>query len=94
MRKTIVNAATANSEQRIEQDWLDLEELAEIEVTSEDPGFPLESALIGVTGPGWRAAQRGDQTIRVLFDSPTHLRKIRLEFSETEIERTQEFTLR
>lgn len=94
MRKKISNKKSVNPRPYSEEAWLDLEELAEIEATSEDPSFPLESAMIYGTGPGWRAAQKGEQTIRILFDSPMRLRKIRLEFSETEIERTQEFTLR
>jgi hypothetical protein len=32
--------------------------------------------------------------IRIVLDNPRPLHRIRLEFSETEIERTQEFTLR
>jgi hypothetical protein len=67
--------------------------MAEVEVTSEDPRFPLESALVSSKGPGGRAAQRGKQIIRITFDKPTRLRRIRLEFSETEIARTQESTL-
>jgi hypothetical protein len=55
--------------------------------------FPVESALVSGKGPGWRTAQRGKQTLRIMFDKPTRLRRIRLEFSETEIARTQEFTL-
>ncbi len=94
MRKTLIDPAAVNSEQRTEQEWLDLEEMVRIaEVTSEDPSFPLESALVSGAGPGWRAAQTGKQIIRILFDSPARLRRIRLEFSETEIARTQEFTL-
>ena len=94
MRKTVIDPATAtvHSESRTEQ-WLDLEEMAKVEVTSEDPRFPLESALVSGKGPGWRAAQRGKQIIRIIFDKPTRLRRIRLEFSETEIARTQKFTL-
>jgi hypothetical protein len=93
VRKTVIDT---RSEPRAkpEPEWLDLEKVAKIEVTSEDPGYPLESALVSGTGPGWRAAERGRQLIRILFDSPTRLRQIRLEFSETEIARTQEFTLR
>ena len=93
MRKTVIDPATVRSELRPEQEWLDLEEMAKVEVTSEDPSFPLESALVSGKGPGWRAAQRGKQIIRIIFDKPTRLRRIRLEFSETEIARTQEFTL-
>ena len=94
MRKTLVDPATVHSELRTEQEWLDLEEVATVEVTSEDPNFPIESALAAREGPGWRAAERGKQIIRIVFDKPRPLRRIRLEFSETEIERTQEFTLR
>jgi hypothetical protein len=93
MRKTVIDPATAHSERRTEQEWLDLEEVAKVEVTSEDPSLPLESALVSRKGPGWRAAQTGKQIIRIVFDKPTRLRRIRLEFSETEIARTQEFTL-
>ena len=80
-------------EQRAEEKWLNLEQVAKVEVTSEDPSFPLESALVSWKGPGWRAAQRGKQIISIIFDKPTSLRRIRLEFSETEVARTQEFTL-
>jgi len=93
VRKTLVDPATVHSELRTKQEWLDLEEVAKVEVTSEDPSFPVESALVSGKGPGWRAAQRGKQTLRIMFDKPTRLRRIRLEFSETEIARTQEFTL-
>lgn len=72
---------------------LDLENSGTVEVTSEDPGFPIESALVGDGGPGWRATERGQQTIRLILDDPRPLRRIRLEFSETENSRTQEFTL-
>jgi hypothetical protein len=92
VRKTVIDPATVHSEPRTNQEWLDLEEVAKVEVTSEDPSFPLESAFSG-KGPGWRAAQRGKQIIRIIFDKPARLRRIRLEFSETEVARTQEFTL-
>ncbi len=93
MRKTVIDPATVQAEPRTEPKWLDLEEMAKVEVTSEDPSSPIESALVSGNGPGWRAAQRGKQVIRIMFDKPRRLRRIRLEFSETEIARTQEFTL-
>ena len=77
-----------------EQGWLDLELLAQVEFTSEDVDYSIESALIPGTGPGWRAAQPGEQTIRLLFDEPRNLRRIHLMFDEYEQERTQEFVLR
>ena len=93
MRKNVIDPATVQSDSNIEQEWFDIEEMAQVEVTSEDPSFPIESALVSGKGPGWRAAEAGKQTIRIIFDKATRLRRIRLEFSETEIARTQEFTL-
>ena len=75
-------------------EWLDLGEIATVEVTSEDPNFPIEFALTAREGSGWRAAARGKQMIRIVLDRPRPVRRIRLEFSETESQRTQEFTLR
>ena len=43
---------------------------------------------------GWRAADPGTQTIRLIFDQPQRLRRISLVFEENEIKRTQEFVLR
>ena len=93
MRKSVIDPVTIHPEQRSEQQWLELEQIAQVEVTSEDPNYPIESALASGKGPGWRAAEKGKQIIRIIFDKPRPLRRIRLEFAEPEIERTQEFTL-
>jgi hypothetical protein len=77
-----------------EPGWLDLEHLAQVEITSEDVGYPIESALIPGAGSGWRAAQPGEQTILLLLDQPLRLKRIHLGFHEEEHERTQEFVLR
>ena len=74
--------------------WLDLDRIASVELTSGDPAFPIESALSGENNQGWRAADAGEQTIRLVFDQPQSLRRISLVFEETEIKRTQEFRLR
>ena len=76
-----------------EPGWLDLERLAQVEITSEDVDHPIESALVPNIGPGWQAAQPGEQTIRLLFDEPQRLRRIHLVFYEGDLERTQEFVL-
>src|SRR5271154_7077907 len=94
MRKTIAKLETNSPRQDPAQGWLDLEKIAAVEVTSEDPNFPIESALAIHEGAGWRAAERGSQVIRLVFDNPRVLRRIRLEVSEPENSRTQEFTLR
>jgi hypothetical protein len=73
--------------------WLDLAQIATVEVTSEDPRFPIESVFAG-GGSGWRAGQTGEQQIRLIFDEPVSLRRIQLRFEEPGTERTQEFILR
>ena len=77
-----------------EPDWVDLERLAQVEITSEDVGYSIESALIPGRGSGWRAAQPGEQAIRLLFAEPLRLKRIHLVFPEDEHERTQEPVLR
>jgi hypothetical protein len=72
--------------------WLDLERLARVEITSEAADHPIEAAL--GEGPGWRADQPGEQTVRLLFDTPLRLRRVRLLYQEDAQERTQEFVLR
>ncbi len=93
MRKRIMNQG-AEGVSATDKNWLDLEDLAQAEVSSEDVAHPIESALISNTGSGWQAAQPGKQTIRLLFDKPQKIRSIRLAFQENEQARTQEFVLR
>lgn len=83
-----------NKLQTIEQNWLSLESIAEVEITSEDSAYPIENALLPNQGLGWRAATTGEQTIRLLFDEPQRLSRIKLKFEETVVERTQEYLLR
>ncbi|WP_447601109.1 carbohydrate-binding protein [Nitrospira sp. Nam80] len=77
-----------------DSEWLDLERLADVEVTSEDTAHPIESALLSRDSLGWRAAEAGKQTIRLRFNQPSQLRRIWLKFVETQIPRTQEYVLR
>lgn len=74
--------------------WLDLDRAASVEVTSEEKDYEVESALVSEETQGWRAANAGTQTIRLLFDHPQKLRRIALVFEEAETARTQEFVLR
>jgi hypothetical protein len=93
MRKRIIDSSPALSKSS-EVGWLDLEHIASVEVTSEDANFPIESVFSAEDGPGWRASQKGEQRIRIIFDEPVSLHRIQLRFVEPELERTQEFTLR
>src|SRR4051794_32411527 len=58
--------------------WLPLSEIAQVEISSEDANHPIESALLPNQGDGWRADIPGVQLIRLRFDSPQRLQRIRL----------------
>jgi hypothetical protein len=73
--------------------WLDLDKIAQVEVTSEDPQGPVESAFKEGASSGWRAGGQGEQTIRLVFEPPQRIHRIWLRFVETQVERTQEFSL-
>ena len=93
MRKRLITPIPQDRSR--DEGWLDLDGVAVVEVTSEDKDYPVESALLSVGETrGWRAADPGTQTIRLLFDQPQRLRRISLAFEENEIKRTQEFVLR
>ena len=77
-----------------QEDWLNLDGGAVVEVTSEEKDYPIESAFVSGEMQGWRAADTGAQTIRLVFDQSQRLKRIALVFEETEIGRTQEFVLR
>jgi hypothetical protein len=94
MRKRIVGPASASGTSVAAAHWLDVERLAEVEVTSEDAAHPIESALRPGAEAGWRAAEPGVQTIRLRFDDPRPVERIRLVFDERDTARTQEFVLR
>jgi hypothetical protein len=94
MRKRVVDRSSKKETLSIDQRWLDLEHLAEVEITSEEVGRPIESALTGGSGPGWQADEAGEQTIRLLFDHPQTVQRIHLAFEEDNLERTHQFVLR
>jgi hypothetical protein len=74
--------------------WLDLEALADVEVTSEASDYPIEGALLANQGQGWKASTPGIQTIRLLFRQAQTIQHIHLSFLETDLVRTQEYVLR
>jgi hypothetical protein len=95
MRKRIIGQEGGSHEVRSDERWLDLEHVAEVEVTSENANFPIESAFtFEREGGGWRAAEPGKQLVRIVFDPPVALHQIRLRFVENLTVRTQEFVLR
>ena len=72
---------------------MDLESLAQVEITSECEDHPIEAALIEGLESGWQAVLPGEQTIRIIFDQPQTIQHIFLMFDEHEQSRTQEFIL-
>jgi hypothetical protein len=86
IRKSLIKDVPKISE------WIDLATLARLEITSEDPENPIEFAL-SEDSKFWRAAEDGEQTIRVLFDAPQNVSGISLLFEEKAVSRTQQFSL-
>lgn len=93
MRKRIIREMLQSAEP-IPTDWLNLDKLADVEITSEDPGYPIEAALLPDMHQGWRAADPGKQTIRLHFNHPQQIHCIQLTFQEPAVTRTQEYVLR
>ena len=94
MRKQLLGQDTKTVSKEPSEKWLDLNDLAHVELTSEDPAHPIENALAeGNSADGWRADSLGPQTIRIVFDDPQAVRLIHLRFVEREQERAQEFLL-
>jgi hypothetical protein len=97
MRKEIVEHKPDAATIQDTGDWLHLESIASVQLTSEDPAFPIENALSANPERneiGWRAAVPGPQTITLNFANPLPIRRIHLRFMEHQAERSQEFVLR
>lgn len=93
MRKRIVPFGQA-TESDADGEWLDLGVLAEVEISSEHPAHPIESALLPGQETGWRAGTPGRQVIRLLFTPAQRVTRIQLHFEEESVARTQEYALR
>jgi hypothetical protein len=94
MWKRVLGSTQRPSHAADDHEWLKLQDLAQVEVTSEADGYPIETVFNFGAGPGWRAASPGIQRIRVIFDQPRSIRRMRLQFNESDVARTQEFTVR
>ena len=74
MRKRVV-PGHPNQDALADEEWLHIEGLAEVEVTSVALAYPVESALLAEPSAGWRASGPGPQTIRLHFRPPQQLTK-------------------
>jgi hypothetical protein len=92
MRKSIVSPS-AVAQTPISDLWRDLERIARVEISSEDEQFPIEHALGKKETTGWRAADTGPQLIRLHFDEPLNIKRLRLHFVDKAAERSQEFAV-
>jgi hypothetical protein len=92
MRKSIVSPS-ATAQTPISDLWRDLERIARVEISSEDAAFPIEQALGKKETTGWRAAETGPQLIRMHFDEPLNIKRLRLHFVDKTTERSQEFAV-
>jgi hypothetical protein len=93
MRKAPIRGFDNSSGLTSAGSWLDLENIAVAELSSEDPEHPFEAALRADSEDGWRAAVSGPQLLRLRFDSPQPVRRIRLQFREEAVSRSQEIAL-
>ena len=93
MRKRLISS-TPEKTRPNDEGWINVDGAAVVDVTSEEEGYPIESALHSKETSGWRAAAPGSQTIRLVFDQPQRLRRVVLVFEENNTKRTQEFVLR
>jgi hypothetical protein len=72
---------------------MDIAATATVQVTSEDAAHPIEHVFDHRRGPGgsrWIAAEPGEQTLILAFDTPQTLHQTIVEVEEREVSRTQE----
>ncbi|MEI6543195.1 MAG: carbohydrate-binding protein [Methylococcales bacterium] len=92
MRKKLISELETKGTEA-EPGFLDIEKLAQVEISSESKDQPIEFALLPGNKVGWKAANVGHQVIRFVFDDPQAIKRIVLLFEELELARTQEFVL-
>ncbi len=90
----MVSPQLVQSGRLAEDNWIRVDDLSAVEVTSEALSYAVECALFPEDSVGWRAGCPGPQTIRLHFKTPQRLSRIWLKFTECERERTHQYTLR
>lgn len=93
MRKAMIPGFGTDSGLSAAGSWLDIEDVARAELSSEDPQYPFEGALRADTTNGWKASVPGPQLIRLRFDRPQSMKRIHLKFREEQVDRSQEIAL-
>jgi hypothetical protein len=75
---------------------MDIVATVTVQVTSEDSAHPIDHVFDNRRGPGgsrWVAAEPGEQTLILAFDTPQTIHQTILEVEEPEVSRTQELCL-
>jgi hypothetical protein len=70
MRKEVLGPTPLSLALLSSEAWLYIEQVAQVQVSSEHPDFPVQSAFRFGSSDGWRAGNTGEQTIRPVFDRP------------------------
>jgi hypothetical protein len=94
LRKQIIGQPTAIEDAHTDLKWLPLADLVSVELTSEDPKHPFDPVFEEGGDRGWRADKPGRQTVRLRFDQPQNVHRVRIRFVDRDHERSQEFVLR
>jgi len=96
MRKRVQSQSPALGRDASRQGALDLDKLATVIVTSEQPDNPIEHALLGPTGresSRWVAGESGRQVVTLAFDAPQQVAEVSVEIEDLVQERTQQLEL-
>lgn len=93
MRKKIITPSLQTTPSASNHEWLDIEDLVDVEISSENAAHPIEAALLLNQSGGWQASEPGVQTLRLIFTKPQALQRIWLNFIETSTARGQEYVL-
>jgi hypothetical protein len=96
LRKQIIPAPSRETGTVLPADRKDIAALATVLVSSELPEHPVDHLFDGRDGPGgsrWIAAEDGDQSVVLAFDTPQSVREVGLETEEPAASRTHVLTL-
>jgi hypothetical protein len=94
LRKQILTSHPSTSARRPAEK--DVAALATVLVTSEEAAHPIDNVFDDSRGRGgsrWIAAEPGEQTLILAFDTPQAIHQVRIEIEEPETSRTQELDL-
>lgn len=94
LRKKVLKKTHAPSQAALGE--MDIAAVASVVVSSEDPDNPINNAFDGSRGlgaTGWVAAEPGEQSVVLAFDSPQAIRRIAIEVEEGETPRSQQIQL-